>query len=252
MAVKIFINAMRKINNRFKVIVLILGFSLYAGEKSEAQPYSFQNGITLAGGISSTTHLNTDFKKIAEKNIKEELGFSWEIGYLNTKSLNEKVAFTYGISVMSLRNTIKTGASKYTRKDGSKEEINFINSQQRLDRFLLGITFKWSFFLNQGAGRFYVGPGFAFAAPVFNVSDISGSSLVSDSISFKDKYFTETGPYLFIPVEGNVGYQREFQDCSLLRIEAFSFFRADGIIMKANPRHLEKCFGLRLAFFFSQ
>jgi hypothetical protein len=243
---------MRIFYNRFKLIFLVYCFILYPYKTSFAQAYSFQNGITLAGGLSSTTHLDKDFKKITEKDISEALGFSWEIGYLNTKSLNEKVAFTYGLSVMSLRNTFKTGPYKYTRKDGSKEEFNFNTSQQRLDRYLVGISFKWSFFLNKGPGRFYVGPGFSFSAPVFNVSDISGSTLVSDSISFKDKYFTETGPYLFIPVEANIGYQREFNDCSLLRIEAFSFFRADGIIMKTDPRHLEKCFGLRLAFFFSQ
>lgn len=165
-------------------ICLILFFE----SKGFSQNYSYQNGFTLAGGVSSTLHYNNDFKKISEKNISEKPAFSWEISYLNTKSLNEKVAFTYGLSVLSLRNSFKTGLYTYTKKDDSKEVLDFIHSENQFDRYFVGISFQWSFFLNPGPDRFYIGPGFSFRAPVFMVNQVSGSTAVSDSISFKDKY----------------------------------------------------------------
>jgi hypothetical protein len=242
---------MRKITFLIRVGCIAFISVSFLNKLSFSQPLSFQNGISIAGGLSSTTHYTNDFKKISEKNISEKLGFSWEIGYLNTKSLNEKIAFTYGISVMSLRNSFSTGNYRYEKKDGSNEIFDFVNSEIINDRYLAGISFRWSFFLNQGNGRFYIGPGFTFTAPIYNVTDVSGSTSVTDSISFKDKYFNETGPYLFIPLEAFIGYQKEFNDCSLLRIEAYTFYRVDGLIMKADIKHLENLIGIRMSYFFN-
>jgi hypothetical protein len=120
-----------------------------------------------------------------------------------------------------------------------------------VDAYHIGLTFRWSVFLNPGRSRFYLGPGFTFSAPVFFVADVKGATAETDTISFKDKYFTEKGPYLFIPLEAFAGYQFEFQDCSLFRAETFFLFRAQGLIQKSDDKILSRFFGLRVLYFFS-
>lgn len=233
-----------------KTLIAFIGWMVSMVGLTHSQTYNFQNGFSMAGGFSATTHLDKNYKAMKEKDISGQWGFSYEIGYMNTKSLSEKAAFTYGLSISSIRNSFKTGPIAYSRRNGSGETINFLNSNQREDKYLLGISCKWIFFFNRGAGRFFAGPGFSFSAPVYNVSDVSGATAESDSVSFKERFFTEKGPYLFIPLEPTLGYQKEFGDCSLLRVELFSLFRGEGIVTKSDPIHFEKFIGLRAYFFF--
>jgi hypothetical protein len=219
---------------------------------SMGQKYYFQNGLSLSGGTSSTAHYDANYKKLGQKEIKEKTGFAWDISYLNTRNITEHAAFTYGISVTSLNNSFESSAFNYIRKDGSSDEIQFVNSNQKIVKYLVGISFRMSFFLNNGMGRFFIGPGFAISAPVYTVANITGQTIKSDSINFEEKYFPEKEPYVFIPCELSFGYQQQFNNSSLLRIETFGTFKADGIFKKAIPMHLEKFLGLRMSYFFKK
>lgn len=214
------------------------------------QTYHYQNGISASGGFSYLSHFNSDFKPIKLPGQKERTDFSYELSYLNTKLLGEAVAFTYGISAQALRHSFTTGPLQYTVKEDEKKDYDFIRSDQVIDQYHVGISFRWAFFLNQGKNRFLLGPGAMLSIPVFHVATINGTNSVSDKISFKDRYFTEKGPYLFVPLEATIGHQYEFDDCSLIRTEAFFQWKAVGLIQKSEDIQLAHYFGLRVSFFF--
>lgn len=218
---------------------------------SFAQTYHFQNGLSASGGISYQSHFDKNYKPVSNPNLTEKVGFSWELSYLNTKLLGENVAFTYGIGVMSLRNEFSTKTLNYKRKDGTYEQFYFSKTSQVVDVYHVGLNFRWSFFLNQGRNRFFLGPGITLSAPVFFVANVKGATAQTDTISFTDRYLTEKGPYFFVPLEAIAGYQFEFDDCSLFRAEAFFQFRAQGLIQKSDDKILGHYFGLRISYFFN-
>lgn len=237
---------------RFLNLLAFFVFTVCIGMKAGfAQTYHYQNGLAASGGVSYQTHFDQNFKPVSNPNLKEKAGFSWELSYLNTKLIGENVAFTYGIAASSLRNEFSTQALTYTRKDESKEQINFIRTSQVVDVYHVGLNFRWYFFLNQGRNRFFLGPGISLSAPVFFVADVRGATSLTDTISFKDRYLTEKGPYLFVPLEAIAGYQFEFDDCSLFRAESFFQFRAQGLIQKSDDKILSHYFGLRVSYFFN-
>lgn len=214
------------------------------------QTYHYQNGISASGGFSYLSHFNSDFKPTKLPGQEERIDFSYELSYLNTKLLGEAVAFTYGISAQSLRHSFTTGPLQYTLKEDEKTNYDFIKTDQVIDQYHVGISFRWTFFLNQGRNRFLLGPGAILSIPVFHVATINGATSVADKISFKDRYFTEKGPYLFVPLEIAAGHQYEFPDCSLIRTEAFFQWKGLGLIQKSEDIQLAHYFGLRVSFFF--
>lgn len=218
---------------------------------SWSQTYHYQNGLSASGGVSYTSHFDKDYKAFTPAGFTEKSGFSYELAYLNTKLVSDAVAFTYGLSIMSLRRSFETKELNYTMKENSKEAYQFIKSDQVIDQYHIGLSFRWAFFLNKGTHRFFLGPAATLSIPIFHVASISGSTLESDSVEIKDRYFTEKGPYLFVPLEVCAGYQYELNDCSLFRAEAFFQFRAQGLIQKADDKLLSHYFGLRASFFFT-
>lgn len=236
-------------NKQFSKILLVL-FGLGFIFHGFGQTYNYQNGFSASGGLSYISHFNADFKPFSPKGIAEKWSFSYELGYLNTKLISDNVAFTYGLSAMALRHSFSTEILNYVPKEDVKTNYYFNKTSQVIDRYHVGISFRWSFFLNQGINRFFIGPGATLSIPIFHVAKIEGSTSISDSISITDRYFTEKGPYLFIPLEAAGGYQREFADCSLFRVEGFFQWRAQGLIQKSDDKWLEHYFGLRISFFY--
>ncbi len=220
---------------------------------SYAQSEAYQNGFAVAAGYSRTYNFNEDYKLLNLANQTDKTDYSFEVSFLNTKPLGNWVAFTYGLSGVSLRRSFETGPLQYTRKDESAVEYNFKQTKQVLDRYLARISFNFAFFLNKGSGRFYIGPGFSVSSPVYIINSVSGNiSNPDSSVSFKDKYFPEKGPYLFLPVELFGGFQYEFRNSALFRIEAFTFYRTEGVFAKTYPGILDTWYGLRLGYFFKR
>lgn len=182
--------------------------------------------------------------------LKDRVGFSYELSYLNTKLLSDHVAFAYGLSVQALRQSFKTSQFKYEMKEDPTLNYDFISSDQVIDCYHVGISFRWTFFLNPGRNRFFISSGAVLSIPVYHVAAIKGFVSPSDSLIFKDRYFTEKGPYLFVPVECAIGHQFEFDDCSLIRSELFFQAKAQGLIQKSEERLIYRFFGIRVYFFF--
>jgi hypothetical protein len=235
------------------ISVFLLSLFLCVCYPAFSQSEAYQNGIAVGGGYSRTFFFDKDYRLISSKDIAHKPDFSFEVSFLNTKPLGDWVAFTYGISGVSLRRSFSTGPIDYTRKDESSQKFNFNQTTQVLDRYLVRISFNLAFFLNQGSGRFYIGPGISVCSPVYLINNISGTTSNPDSaVSFKDKYFPEKGPYIFLPAEVFGGYQYEFRNSSLFRIEAFSLARVEGVFAKTDPGILDFWYGLRMAYFFKR
>lgn len=232
-------------------ISFIFVFLLLASHGLFSQTFHYQNGISLSGGFSHPSRFTKEMKPLKAAGLKDRLGFSYELSYLNTKLLSDNVAFTYGLSVQNLRQSFTTKQLQYTLKEDPTSSYNFISTDQVIDQYHVGLSFRWTFFLNQGRNRFFIGPGANLSIPIYHVSAIKGFTSPTDSVTLKEQYFTEKGPYLFIPVEFSAGHQFEFDDCSLLRTELFFQAKGQGFIQKSEERIIHKFFGLRMAFFFS-
>lgn len=215
-----------------------------------SQSFTYQPGISVSTGVVSNQTYTRESKRVKSP-ANETPGISWDVAYLNTKSLSDNVAFTFGFSGSCWNKSIRTNGLSYLRKDGSAEEFSFLESSQTVNQYAVGIPLRLSFSLVRFRGSaIFFSAGTCLTVPVYNVAKVWGKTNESDSVAFRDQYFPESRPFVYLPAEPAFGYQKSFNNGYLLRIESFVSYRASGLWNSTGNVRIDRFMGIRLGFFF--
>ena len=214
-----------------------------------AQNFRNQEGISIGGGTSSLGRYSGVLRTEHEPGTSQYQAFSWEGSFLRIRRLNDKLAFSHGLSLLMLGHSFQRDRQIWN--PGNSDTLWFESNRQRLESYYVSFPFRWSFYLNQhSSGRFFLGPGFILAIPVYQIQRIRGNDRNGNYQEVSERRFPEKGPYAFLCPEFETGYLAEFPDCSLARFSLFFSLRAPGIFKDEGNYALQSFSGLRFAWFF--
>ena len=225
-----------------------LSYFLICPAISYTQTFRNQQGFFLGGGVSQPGRYSRFLESNPEPGTQQDAAICWEAGLMVIRKISQRAAFSQGISILMLGNSIRRNREIWL--NSQQDSILFAANQQRIENYFVTFPFRWSFYLNKHrGGQWFIGPGISMAIPVYESRKIKGTDLQGVSRELNSRGWPKMGPYAFLCPELETGFMMEFPDCSLLRISLFGCLRGIDVFKGENNYTLQYFSGLRFVWF---